>query len=46
LNECGGRRWNGLDDISREVPAKVDADAAELGISSEELVERLLRDDE
>jgi hypothetical protein len=37
--------WKELDEISREVSAQVDAHAAELGISSEELVERLLRDD-
>src|SRR5882757_471924 len=35
-----------LDRISKEAGARIDAHAAELGISSEELVERLLRDDE
>jgi hypothetical protein len=35
-----------MDKISRVAGARVDAHAAELGISPEELVERLLQDDE
>jgi len=38
--------WERMNAISEEASARVDAHAAELGISPEELVERLLRDDE
>ncbi len=38
--------WERMDEISRQASAKVAAHAAELGITPEELVERLLQDDD
>jgi PHD/YefM family antitoxin component YafN of YafNO toxin-antitoxin module len=38
--------WERMDEISRAAAARIDAHATELGISTERLVERLLRDDE
>jgi hypothetical protein len=38
--------WERMDEISRGASAKVAAHAAELGITPEELVERLLQDDD
>jgi len=35
-----------IDEISRKAKARIDSHAAELGITPEQLVERLLRDDE
>jgi hypothetical protein len=38
--------WERMDEISKGASAKVAAHAAELGITPEELVERLLQDDD
>jgi PHD/YefM family antitoxin component YafN of YafNO toxin-antitoxin module len=38
--------WERMDEISKAAEARIDAHAAELGISSEQLVEQLLREDE
>ena len=38
--------WERMDQISREAEARVDAHAAELEMTPEQLVERLLRNDE
>lgn len=38
--------WERIDDISKQAEARIDRNAAKLGITSEQLVERLLRDDD
>jgi PHD/YefM family antitoxin component YafN of YafNO toxin-antitoxin module len=38
--------WERMDEISRAAEARIESHAAQLGISSEQLIENLIRDDE